>query len=130
MSTVDPTDVLAMLEDGPKKASELYGWIGGPRWAFYNVLARLAAQGVIERHGLGKAARWSLPGADHRPVAIARAPEPPLALVTPALRPMRRVDDEEFVIVWSGVGPLPGAGDAAGLGSTLSGNGFSVGKRV
>jgi hypothetical protein len=43
--------------------------------------------------------------------------------------PQRR-DEPEFEIVWNGVGPLPGAGGAAGLGSTLSGTRFSIGKRV
>jgi hypothetical protein len=41
-----------------------------------------------------------------------------------------RRDDPEFEIVWNGFGPLPGAGAAAGLGSTLSGVHFSVGRRV
>jgi hypothetical protein len=41
-----------------------------------------------------------------------------------------RRDDPEFEVVWDGVGPLPGAGTAAGLGSTLSGLHFSVGRRV
>ena len=41
-----------------------------------------------------------------------------------------RRDDPEFEIVWSGIGPLPGAGGAAGLGSTLSGIHFSIGRRV
>jgi len=53
--------------------------------------------------------------------------------VTRALRPAghaRRRDDEQFDVVWSGTGPLPGAGGAAGLGSTLSGIHFSIGRRV
>jgi hypothetical protein len=40
-----------------------------------------------------------------------------------------RREDPEFDIVWSGIGPLPGAGGAAGLGSTLSGIHFSIGRR-
>jgi hypothetical protein len=44
-------------------------------------------------------------------------------------RPVRRRYDPEFEVVWNGIGPLPGAGAAAGLGSTLSGMHFSIGKR-
>jgi hypothetical protein len=44
-------------------------------------------------------------------------------------RPCRRREDLELEVVWSGIGPLPGAGAAAGLGSTLSGIVFSIGKR-
>jgi hypothetical protein len=50
----------------------------------------------------------------------------------PPLRPAghaRQRDDAEFEVVWSGIGPLPGAGGAAGLGSTLSGIHFSIGRR-
>jgi len=50
----------------------------------------------------------------------------------PPLRPAghaRLRDDAEFEVVWSGIGPLPGAGGAAGLGSTLSGIHFSIGRR-
>jgi hypothetical protein len=36
----------------------------------------------------------------------------------------------EFEVIWNGVGPLPGAGGASGLGSTLSGVHFSIGRRV
>jgi hypothetical protein len=55
-----------------------------------------------------------------------------LETAPPALRPAghaRRRDDAEFEVVWSGIGPLPGAGGAAGLGSTLSGIHFSIGRR-
>ena len=55
-----------------------------------------------------------------------------LETAPPPLRPAghaRRRDDEEFEVVWSGIGPLPGAGGAAGLGSTLSGIHFSIGRR-
>ena len=44
-------------------------------------------------------------------------------------RSTRRVDDVELEVVWNGVGPLPGAGGAAGLGSTLSGLPFSIRRR-
>ena len=50
----------------------------------------------------------------------------------PQLRPAghaRQRDDTQFDVVWKGIGPLPGAGGAAGLGSTLSGIHFSIGKR-
>ena len=58
-------------------------------------------------------------------------PQQPEAI--PAKRPKSsasRRDEPEFEVVWNGVGPLPGAGGAAGLGSTLSGIHFSIGRRV
>jgi hypothetical protein len=57
---------------------------------------------------------------------------PPIEGAVRALRPAghaRRRDDERFEVVWGGIGPLPGAGGAAGLGSTLSGIHFSIGRR-
>jgi len=57
---------------------------------------------------------------------------PPFETMVRSLRPAghaRRNDDAQFEVVWSGIGPLPGAGGAAGLGSTLSGIHFSIGKR-
>jgi hypothetical protein len=57
---------------------------------------------------------------------------PLLETVARSLRPAghaRRRDDAQFDVVWSGIGPLPGAGGAAGLGSTLSGIHFSIGRR-
>jgi hypothetical protein len=62
-------------------------------------------------------------------------PEPATPMfptVTLSIRPVghaRRRDDAQFDVVWSGIGPLPGAGGAAGLGSTLSGIHFSIGRR-
>jgi hypothetical protein len=50
-------------------------------------------------------------------------------LVERLRRRLRRREDLELEVVWNGIGPLPGAGDAAGLGSTLSGIHFSIGKR-
>jgi hypothetical protein len=44
--------------------------------------------------------------------------------------PERHRADCDLEVVWNGVGPLPGAGSAAGLGSTLSGIHFSVASRV
>jgi hypothetical protein len=57
---------------------------------------------------------------------------PPLETVARSLRPVghgRRRDDAQFEVVWSGIGPLPGAGGADGLGSTLSGIHFTIGRR-
>ncbi len=133
MKAVDPNDVIALLEDGPHKSADLAMWMELPHFAMSQALVRLAAQGVVELHGRGKASRWSLPGTDRRfdgtsdsPTSVeAQKPEP--AAVTS--RHVCRVEDEEFEIVWNGVGPLPGAGTASGLGSTLSGGGFHVSKR-
>jgi hypothetical protein len=52
-----------------------------------------------------------------------------MSLIERVRRPLRRREDLELEVVWNGIGPLPGAGDAAGLGSTLSGIHFSIGKR-
>ena len=51
------------------------------------------------------------------------------AAATSSKRAAGRRDDQEFDVVWNGVGPLPGTGDTEGLGSTLSGVGFSIGRR-
>ena len=62
--------------------------------------------------------------AEHKP--------PPIEPAARSLRPAghgRRRDDAQFEVVWSGIGPLPGAGGASGLGSTLSGIHFSIGRR-
>ena len=48
---------------------------------------------------------------------------------TPSKSAVARPGDQEFDVVWNGVGPLPGTGDADGLGSTLSGVRLSIGKR-
>lgn len=36
------------------------------------------------------------------------------------------IEGEDFDVIWGGVGPLPGSGDAHGLGSTLSTQAFKV----
>lgn len=51
-----------------------------------------------------------------------------VTLVDRIRRHVRHRDAQEFEVVWNGIGPLPGAGGAAGLGSTLSGMHFSIGK--
>lgn len=56
------------------------------------------------------------------PAPVAR---PPVSVPRPRL-----AGDMEMVSIWHGRDPLPGASDAAGLGSTLSGTYFSVGKRL
>ena len=68
---------------------------------------------------------------------LENGPEPAAQLASletapPPLRPAghaRLRDDANLEVVWSGVGQLPGAGGAAGLGSTLSGIHFSIGRR-
>jgi len=54
---------------------------------------------------------------------------PAVAAAATRFRRFARRDDQEFDVVWSGVGPLPGTGELEGLGSTLSGVRFSIGKR-
>ena len=60
--------------------------------------------------------------------SVCAAPPSVAAAATRFSRLARR-DDQEFDVVWSGVGPLPGTGEREGLGSTLSGVRFSIGKR-
>jgi len=54
---------------------------------------------------------------------------PAVAAAATRFRSLARRDDQQFDVVWSGVGPLPGTGEREGLGSTLSGVRFSIGKR-
>lgn len=127
---VDAADVIALLEDGPKRAAELAGWLELPPVVVQDALIALARAGVVEVHGRGTAARWALPSADRR-VTEAVLPPPPAAPTEPLLPsrpPIAKIADDEFEVVWNGVGPLPGSGSAAGLGSTLSGGHFRVGK--
>ena len=53
----------------------------------------------------------------------------PAVAAATRFRSLARRDDQQFDVVWSGVGPLPGTGEREGLGSTLSGVRFSIGKR-
>jgi hypothetical protein len=48
----------------------------------------------------------------------------------PCRRSRRDGREVEFEVIWNGIGPLPGGGGASGLGSTLSGIHFSIGRRV
>jgi hypothetical protein len=66
--------------------------------------------------------------ADAGEAASGRA-APAVAAAAARFRSLGRRDDQEFDVVWSGVGPLPGTGEREGLGSTLSGVRFSIGKR-
>ena len=59
------------------------------------------------------------------------SPRQPEAILTKRSKASAlRRDEREFEVVWNGFGPLPGAGGAAGLGSTLSGIHFSIGRRL
>ena len=123
---INRDEVLALLEDGPKRSAELAKWLACPIWKMQDALARLAAEGIIARHGASHSTRWSLPPA---PTASSAERQTVPPRVVQASRLSRSDSSEEFEVVWNGIGPLPGSQDTpAGLGSTLSAPAFHVGK--
>ncbi len=105
----DLADLLALLEERPYTVRELAVIFECSAKSVYHVLH--GSDHVTQLlHG-----QWAL-----RPVAPAAVPTP-----APPKRLPRR-DDDEFVSIWNGRDPLPGSGDAKGLGSTLSGADFRV----
>jgi len=142
---VTKSDIQALLEDGPEQAAQLAEWLEMDR-ASLNILLNELQIPVCEHCG-----RRFLQG--HRGTACYCSADGSLSTTSPARNSMnsmprtasahetpaqslppgghaRRRQDAQFEVVWSGVGPLPGAGGAAGLGSTLSGIHFSIGRRV
>jgi hypothetical protein len=141
---VTKSDIQALLEDGPEPAAHLAEWLEMDRASLNIVLNELQIP-ACERcgrrflQGSGGASPYCSPDCSltatspaHAGVNSMPGAASPLETATPQLRPAghaRRRDDSQFEVIWSGIGPLPGAGAAAGLGSTLSGIHFSVGKR-
>ncbi len=148
------TEVQALLEDGPKHLSDLEEALGLRAVTLIRLLDQLrapACDGCRRRFlaGAGAAARYcsrecarrerpsrgtpSLNGALATPSDRDRVepamPAASLASSDQVRRTIRR-PDAQYEVIWDGVGPLPGAGGAEGLGSTLSGNRFSIGKRM
>lgn len=76
------------------------------------------------------ARKWQRATPAERSVMPAPAPPPATRQAAVVARaPVQRIEDDEFEVVWNGVGPLPGAGEAAGLGSSLSGREYRAVKR-
>lgn len=126
------TALLALLADGPKRAVDLAANLGVARYAVVGVLNQLVFEGLVKRTGTLK--KWCLasyrPDFSHRgkeaPVPhIEPTPDAPQVHTSPA-RPVVVIRGEAFEVAWDGRGPLPGSGEAAGLGTTLSGNGFKA----
>ena len=144
---VTKSDVLALLEDGPEEPAQLAEWLEIEPARLLTVLDRMdipscAHCGRFFVPSAYSAARYCSRDCDQartigRPsfVTARGAAEtqvgwrPPEASIERFRRSRRDGVDVEFEVVWNGVGPLPGTGDAAGLGSTLSGMHFSVGRR-
>jgi hypothetical protein len=144
---VTKSDVLAVLEDGPEEAAQLAEWLEIEPARLLTVLDRMdipscAHCGRFFVPSAYRATRYCSRDCDQAR-AIGRLPlgaapasvetqgswRPAGASVEPFRRSRRDGRDVEFEVVWNGVGPLPGAGDAAGLGSTLSGMHFSISRR-
>jgi hypothetical protein len=141
------SDVLALLEDGPEEAAQLAEWLEIEPARLLTLLDRMdipscAHCGRYFMPSAYRATRYCSRDCDQtrtidRP-SFGAAPRlvethvggrPAGTSVGRFRRSRRDGCDVEFEVVWSGVGPLPGAGDAAGLGSTLSGMHFSIGRR-
>ena len=145
---VTKPDVLALLEDGPEEASQLAEWLqidsplifklldlmDIPRCAYcrrYFVPSAFGATRYCSRdcdqtRTMGRVSFGVTQGSAATPIG-----GQPVEVPGQHLRRSRRDGgDVEFEVIWNGVGPLPGAGAAAGLGSTLSGIHFSIGRRI
>jgi hypothetical protein len=143
-------DVSTLLEDGPELPAQIAAWLEMGLAPLTSLLNQMQIP-VCARCGrcfvpsVGSTMRYCsrecgeaetiLSGAASRGRSEAGAkvmgPSRPDAIAKNRPRSSApRCDDPEFDIVWSGIGPLPGAGAAAGLGSTLSGIHFSIGRRV
>ena len=145
---VTKSNVLVLLEDGPEEPSQLAEWLQMDPTAILTLLDRMdiprcgscgrvfapTAFGATrycsrdcDRPGTNGRPSWN---PVQRPVPQGVAGQPSEASVGQCRRSRRDGCDVEFEVIWNGVGPLPGAGGAAGLGSTLSGTHFSIGRRV
>jgi hypothetical protein len=142
---VTKADIEALLEDGPELPAQLAEWLEMDPVPLRILLDRLAIptcehcyRRFLRRHLAD--ARFCSDECDRNEV--------PAVLGAGALRTgsmmshssaststersagtKRRNDGYEFEVVWSGSGPLPGVGGAAGLGSTLSGIHFLPARR-
>jgi hypothetical protein len=143
-------EIQTLLEDGPELPAQLAQWLETELGPLTLLLKRMQIP-VCQRCGRcfllssSREGRYCSRECDRNEIEVGRValngrPEPdidcvgslPLEIIG-GTRPKSltlRSNDTEFEVVWSGVGPLPGTGAAAGLGSTLSGIHFSIGRRV
>lgn len=122
------TALLALLGAGPQRAADLAASLGVARYAVVGVLNQLVFEGLVKRTGTLK--KWCLasyqPDFHQKPVAaphMESTPDGPLIHTSPA-KPTLAINGQDYESVWDGRGPLPGSGEAKGLGSTLSGTHF------
>jgi hypothetical protein len=141
---VTMSDVQALLEDGPELPSQLAQWLEVEVVALTLLLEqmhipeceRCSRRFLPRLVGPGRycsrecewiqSASGCVPVSEPAPHAAGLKPKTRAADRPPCSA--RRRGEPEFEVVWNGVGPLPGAGGAAGLGSTLSGIHFSMPK--
>jgi hypothetical protein len=154
-SVLATTALQALLEQGPKQLAELEDALGFHDPTLLRLLSQLGAGGCetcgrLFLPGRPNTTRYCSRACSPRgsiPSAVAsreapvspRLPTDQRTTAAPAdqpaapdrsTSPARGRNESRYDVVWNGVGPLPGAGEAAGLGSSLSGIRFSVGKRV
>jgi hypothetical protein len=127
-------EIRALLEDGPVFPAQLAEWLEMelPPLLLLLKQMQIPACDRCERRFIPRARNtarfcssecdWSETITDGGTVTPDRRGEKDMA--TRSTSSAQRRDDPEFDIVWNGVGPLPGTGAAAGLGSTLSGSHF------
>jgi hypothetical protein len=123
---VTETDIQALLADGPELAVRLAEWLDIDVIRLRVVLDKMrvptcerCCRRFLPRHS--GAGRYCSHACYLNDVASQELPR---------ASPGRRNENDNFDVVWSGVGPLPGAGSASGLGSTLSGIHFSVPRAI
>lgn len=105
-AVIDPDDVLALLEDGPKLLGALAGWLQAPEVVTDAVLQALRQQGQVKRVA---GDRW----------ALMSDPEQTLA-------PTHAEPNAEYEVVWSPHRDAPALTQGEGLGSSLAGVSFVV----
>ena len=122
---VTKSDVQILLEDGPEPLSQLAEWLE----IEHDSLVKLLDQMQIPV--CAQCGRRFLARSHSRVRYCSRECDQPTTSfhASPVGKSRSAADNVELEVVWRGVGPLPGAGGAAGLGSTLSGLPFSIGKR-
>ena len=141
---VTKSDVQILLEDGPEPLSQLAEWLEIEHDSLGKLLDQMQIPVCVQcgRRFLARShsrVRYCSRECDQPTTSFDASPAGKSRLAADSqhvavsaeqsLRSTCRVDNVELEVVWSGVGPLPGAGGAAGLGSTLSGLPFSIGKR-
>lgn len=105
-AVIDPDDVLALLEDGPKLLGALAGWLQAPEVVTDAVLQALRQQGQVKRVA---GDRWAL------------ITDSEQALAPPHIEP-----HAEYEVVWSPHRDAPALTQGQGLGSSLAGVPFTV----